>query len=63
MSVIIFFITLALLGTIAMLLAGGISMAHGGEFDRHHAEELMWGRTVLQGITFGLIVIAMLFWS
>ena len=63
MSVITFFITLALLGTIAMLFAGGISMAHGGEFDRQHAEEFMWGRIVLQGITIALILIAMLFWS
>ena len=63
MSFIVFFIVLAMLGTIAMLVAGGISMAHGGEFDREHAEEFMWGRIVMQGITIGLILIAMTFWN
>ena len=63
MSVIVFFITLAILGTLFMLFAGGVSMAHGGKFDRIHSEEFMWGRIVMQGIAIGLIFIAMLFWS
>ena len=37
MSFITFFIILAILGTFALLLAGGVSMAHGGKFDKIHA--------------------------
>lgn len=58
-----FFILLALLGTVVILFAGGFSMAHGGKFDKVHAEEFMWGRVTMQGITIGLIILAMLFWS
>ncbi|MBC8211270.1 MAG: HIG1 domain-containing protein [Gammaproteobacteria bacterium] len=63
MSFINVFIILALLGTIFLLMAGGISMAHGGKFDRIHADEFMWGRVVMQAITIGLIIIATLFWA
>lgn len=63
MGVITFFITLAILGTVALLFAGGVSMAHGGKFDKIHSEEFMWMRVVMQGIALGLIVIATLFWT
>ena len=62
MNVITFFIVLAILGTVLMLMAGGVSMAHGGKFDEIHSEEFMWGRVVMQGITFALILIATFFW-
>ena len=63
MGVITFFITLAFLGTVILLFAGGISMAHGGKFHRIHSEEFMWMRVVMQSIMLGLIFIAMLFWT
>lgn len=63
MSVITFFILLAFMGTIFMLLAGGVSMAHGGKFDKLHSDEFMWGRVVMQAVTLGLIFIATLFWT
>ena len=63
MNVMNFFIVLAILGTLIILFAGGASMAHGGRFDKLHAEEFMWGRVTMQGITIGLMVISMLFWS
>lgn len=63
MSVISVFITLAIIGTLIMFLAGSVSMAHGGQFDREHEVEFMWGRVVMQAIAVGLIFIAMLFWA
>ena len=63
MSVITFFIVLALLGTLAMLMAGGVSMLRGGQFDLQHANELMQGRLLMHAITLGLIIIAVFAWS
>lgn len=63
MNIVPFFVILAFLGTVVVLLAGGLSMVHGGKFDATHAEELMEGRVIMQAITFGLIVMAMLVWS
>ena len=62
MNVITLFIIMAILGTVLMLMAGGVSMAHGGKFDRLHADEFMWGRVAMQAITLGLILIATFFW-
>ena len=63
MNAIMFFIMLAFLGTIAMLMAGGISMLRGGKFDLAHANELMQGRLLLHAITLGLIIIAIIAWA
>jgi hypothetical protein len=63
MSVINFFIILAFLGTIGMLVAGGMSMVRGGKFDLVHATDFMSGRILLQAITLGLIVIAIFAWA
>ena len=63
MNVITFFIVLAFLGTVAVLVAGGLSMARGGKFDTMHADDFMEGRIVMQLITLGLIVIAIFAWS
>ncbi len=63
MSVMTFFIILAFLGTIAMLVAGGLSMVRGGKFDLVHATDFMQGRILLQAITLGLIIIAIFAWS
>ena len=63
MNAITFFIVVAFLGTIAMLMAGGVSMIRGGKFDFAHANEFMQGRLLLHAITLGLIVIAILAWT
>ena len=63
MNVITFFIILAFLGTFAMLVAGGLSMVRGGKFDMLHADEFMEGRILMQAITLGLIIIAVLAWT
>lgn len=63
MTPIMFFILVAFLGTLAMLLAGGISMVRGGKFDMDHSLELMEGRVLLQALTLGLIIIAVFAWS
>jgi len=62
MNAIMFFIVVAFLGTIAMLMAGGVSMVRGGKFDMSHANEFMQGRLLFHAITLGLIVIAVLTW-
>lgn len=63
MNIMPFFVILALIGTIAVLVAGGISFVHGGKFDSVHAESLMEGRVIMQAITIGLIVLALLVWT
>ena len=63
MNVITFFVILAFLATLAVLLAGGLSMVRGGKFDWAHSAEFMEGRVLMQAIALGLIVIAVLFWA
>ena len=63
MSAITLFVIVALVATLAMLMAGGISMLKGGQFDMQHSIEFMEGRLLLHAITLGLIVIAVLAWS
>jgi hypothetical protein len=59
-SVMTFFVIVAFLGTIAVLVAGGISMARGGKFDTVHVDEFWEGRILMQAITLVLIVVAVL---
>ena len=61
MSMMTFFIIFAFLATFAVLLAGGLSMVHGGKFDWKHSGELMQGRVLIQAIALVLIIIAALF--
>ncbi|MDH5573066.1 MAG: HIG1 domain-containing protein [Gammaproteobacteria bacterium] len=63
MNAILFFIILAFVATIGMLMAGGLSMLKGGIFDMQHSEEFMEGRLLMHAITLGLIVIAIFAWS
>ena len=53
-------IVIALLATVGTLLWGIVSMAQGGEFDRHHSHQLMFARVGLQGITLLFLLIALL---
>jgi hypothetical protein len=63
MNTIIFFVVLAFLGTVAVLMAGGISMVIGGKFDNNHADDFMQGRLLMQAITLAIIIIAVLAWA
>ncbi len=63
MNIMTFFIILAFLATFAVLLAGGVSMVHGGKFDWKHSGEFMQGRVLMQAVALALIVIAALFWT
>ena len=63
MNIMTFFIVFAFLATAVVLLAGGISMVHGGKFDWTHSGEFMEGRVLIQAIALALIVIAALFWT
>ena len=63
MSGIGFFIVLAGLAAVGVLMAGGVSMARGGKYDEAHAFPLMEAEVIVQGLVVGLVVIAALFWS
>ena len=60
MTVLTIVIVLAMLGTAAALIWGIVSMAHGGEFDQRHSQQLMFARVGLQGITLLLLLVALL---
>jgi len=62
MGAIVFFIVVAFLATMGMLVAGGISMLKGGEYDEQHSVEFMEGRIALQAVTLGLVAIAAFAW-
>ena len=59
MTVLTSVIVIALLATVGTLLWGIVSMAQGGEFDRHHSHQLMFARVGLQGITLLFLLIAL----
>jgi len=50
----------ALLATVVVLALGLRSMAHGGSYDREHAEKFMWERVALQAVVIALLVVAVL---
>ena len=58
MTILSIVIVVALLLTIIVLGAGIWSMAHGGEFDEKHSEQLMFARIGLQAVTLILLFIA-----
>lgn len=53
-------IMVAMLATFVALGMGILSMGHGGKFDREHSEQFMFARIGLQGLTFVLLLIAIL---
>jgi len=63
MNIMTFLVVLAFLATLVVLIAGGLSMVHGGKFDRAHSVEFMEGRVLLQAVALALIIIAALFWT
>ena len=62
MDAITILVVLMVLATVGVLIAGGISMAHGGKFDASHAFPLMEARVALQAATVVLVIVAYLFW-
>jgi len=52
-------VILALYATIASLVWGITSMAHGGAYDEDHSAKLMNGRLIFQGIAILLIMMAL----
>jgi len=63
MSGIAFFIILATLASVAIGVAGGVSMARGGKYDRTHALPLMEAEVIVQALVVGMVIIAGLFWA
>ena len=59
MSILTLMVITALIAVVATLFWGVGSMAHGGIYDRHHSEQLMFTRVGIQAAAFALIVIAM----
>ena len=50
----------ALIATVVVLALGLRSMAHGGKYDREHAEKFMWERVALQALVILLLLAAVL---
>lgn len=63
MSPIELFIVVALLATIAVTIAGIVSMSRGGEYDETHSNGLMVTRCCVQALTIGLLAIAAFSWA
>ena len=51
-------IVAAMIITIGVLATGIWSMAHGGDFDRKHSDQLMMGRVGAQAVTILLLLLA-----
>ncbi len=60
MSILTILIVLAMLATLGVLVMGVGSMAHGGKYDDEHSQQFMYARVGLQGVTFILLVVALL---
>jgi Hypoxia induced protein conserved region len=58
MTIMTALVVLALLATVAALVSGIVSMAHGGGFDRRHSHQIMFARVGLQGATLVILLIA-----
>ena len=57
-----FLIILAALAALGVFVAGGVSMARGGKYDRQHVMPLMEAEVIVQAILVGMVIIAALFW-
>ena len=60
MTIMTALVIVALVATVAALVSGIVSMAHGGGFDQRHSHQIMFARVGLQGITLVALLIA--FW-
>lgn len=62
MTGIAFFIVVATLVSLGILVAGGVSMARGGKYDEVHSFPLMEAEVIVQGLAVGMLLIAAFFW-
>ena len=60
MTIMTALVIVALVATVAALVSGIVSMAHGGGFDQRHSHQIMFARVGLQGVTLVALLIA--FW-
>ena len=58
MSVLTAVSVLAMMVTVGVLVTGIWSMAHGGDFDKKHSDQLMASRVGAQAVTLILLLIA-----
>lgn len=56
----VFFIVIAMVATLGVLIMGVIGMARGGDFNRRNANKLMRARVALQAVAVGLFAIILL---
>ena len=59
MELITLLVSAGLFMTLAALIVGLASMAHGGKYDAQHSTQLMFARVGSQGITFVLLLLAL----
>lgn len=52
-------IIVGMLATVFALIAGVVSMMHGGKFDREHSGQLMMTRVGAQGLTLAMLIVAL----
>ena len=62
MDAIVFMVILSVLAMFGILVAGGVSMVRGGNFDMLHSFPLMEARVVLGIVTLELILVALFLW-
>ena len=53
-------VALGFIATVAALVTGVASMAHGGPFDDRHSNQLMTARVAAQLVTVLLVIVALL---
>jgi len=56
-------VIIALIAVVVVLFIGIVSMARGGDYDRHHSVQLMVTRVSLQAAAIILIIAAVLYAS
>jgi len=59
MTIMTALVVIALVATVAALITGVFSMAHGGEFDQRHSHQIMFTRVGLQGLTLAALLFAL----
>jgi NADH:ubiquinone oxidoreductase subunit 6 (subunit J) len=56
-------VVIALIGTVAALLAGVVAMARGGDFNRKWGNRLMRARVAMQALAVGLMLVLYLLYK
>lgn len=56
-------VVIALIGTVAALLAGVVAMARGGDFNRKWGNALMRARVAMQALAVGLMLVLYLLYK